>query len=71
MKLTILQICVSVAIVILILLQERGSGISGLLGGGDGGSVYQTRRGLEKGIFAATIILSIVFVGLSILKLFV
>ena len=66
--LTIAQVIVSIGIIILILLQERSSGLSGLLGG-DMGGVYQARRGMEKGIFTATIVLAVIFVGLSIAKL--
>jgi len=65
----IAQIAISVIIVGLILLQERESGLSGLFGGGDMGGVYQARRGLEKGIFTATIVLAVIFVGLSIASL--
>ncbi|PJC65373.1 MAG: preprotein translocase subunit SecG [Candidatus Colwellbacteria bacterium CG_4_9_14_0_2_um_filter_50_12] len=65
----IAQIAISVIIVGLILLQERESGLSGLFGGGDMGGVYQARRGLEKGIFIATIVLAVIFVGLSIASL--
>lgn len=62
----ILQIIVSIVLVALILLQERSSGLSGLLGGGDGGGFYQTRRGLEKIVFRGTIVLAIIFAGLAI-----
>jgi protein translocase SecG subunit len=65
MMLPIAQIIVSVLLVTLILLQERSGGISGLLGGGEGG-FYQARRGLEKTIFIATIVLAVVFVALAI-----
>ena len=68
MLISILQIAVSIAIVVLILLQERSSGLSGLLGGGESG-FYQARRGLEKVIFWSTIALSAVFAGLAILNL--
>ena len=68
MLISILQIAVSVAIVVLILLQERSSGLSGLLGGGESG-FYQARRGLEKVIFWATIALAAVFAGLAIINL--
>ena len=64
----IIQIILSVLIIALILLQERSSGISGLLGG-DGGGFYQTRRGMEKTIFYATIVLVVVFVGLAAYQL--
>jgi len=65
---SLLQIIVAVLLIILILLQERSSGLSGILGGSESAS-YQTRRGLEKFIFYGTIILAILFIGLSLLKL--
>lgn len=64
----ILQIIIAIVLVILILLQERSAGLSGIFGG-EGGGFYQTRRGLEKMIFIATIALAIVFVGLAIFQL--
>lgn len=64
----IIQIILSVAIVTLILLQQRSAGTSGLLGGG-GDGVYQTRRGMEKMSFYGTIILSVVFVALALYQL--
>ena len=65
---SIIQIVLAVAIIALILLQERSSGISGLLGG-EGGGYYQARRGMEKTIFYATIVLIIIFVGVAIYRL--
>ena len=53
-----IQIALSIIIIILILLQERSSGMSGLLGG-EGIGFYQARRGAEKVIFYTTIILVI------------
>lgn len=67
--LTIGQIIVSIIIVTFVLLQERSSGLSGIFGGGGGGS-YQTRRGLEKRIFQATILFVAIFALLSIVSLF-
>ena len=68
MFIAILQITVSVILVILILLQERSAGLSGIFGG-EGGGFYQTRRGLEKIIFIATVVLAVVFVGLAVYQL--
>lgn len=65
--LPLIQLILSVFIVILILLQERSAGLSGLMGGDSG--YYQTRRGLEKIIFIATIVLSAIFLGLAIFQL--
>jgi len=66
---SIAQLVVSVLLIILILLQERSSGLSGIFGGGGGSGFYQTRRGLEKLIFAGTIILTIAFGALAIADL--
>lgn len=68
---TVIQAIISVAIIILILLQERSSGLSGIFGGEGGGTFYQTRRGMEKTIFATTIALAIVFLGLALAQLLV
>lgn len=69
---SIAQIVVSVLVIGLILLQERGSESSGLFGGGDmGGGFYQQRRGFERFTFIATIILVIVFAGLAVVSLFI
>jgi protein translocase SecG subunit len=61
----IVQIVLAVVIIGLILLQERSSGMSGLFGGGGDDSYYQTRRGMEKFVFIATIVASVIFVALA------
>jgi protein translocase SecG subunit len=48
-------------------MQNRGGGISGIFGG-TGSNVYMTKRGLEKKIFIATIVLSVIFFGVSLLN---
>lgn len=68
--LTIAQIIVSIILIGLVIVQERSSGLSGVFGGG-GGTPYQTRRGLEKGIFWATIIAAFLFAALAIYHLLV
>ena len=64
----ILQVIVSVALIALILLQERSAGLSGIFGGESGG-FYQTRRGFERIIFRSTIVLGVVFVLLALAQL--
>ncbi|MFC1756734.1 preprotein translocase subunit SecG [Patescibacteria group bacterium] len=59
--LPIIQIVISVLLVVAVLLQQRGSGMSGVFGGGDGGGSYSTRRGFEKILFRSTIILAVLF----------
>lgn len=66
---SIAEIIIAVLLIALVLIQERSSGISGVFGGGGGDASYQTRRGTEKIVFMATIIVAIAFVALSILKL--
>lgn len=68
MLIPIIQIIVSIALIVLILLQERSAGLSGIFGGE--GGFYQTRRGLEKMIFIGTIVLTAVFLGLAVLQLY-
>lgn len=68
--LSLIQIAVSVVLVGLILFQERGGGgLTGILGGESGATFYQTRRGLEKVIFGATIVFGITFVVIAILRI--
>ncbi len=64
------QIVLSVLLIIAVLLQQRGSGLSAGILGGAGGS-YHTKRGLEKTLYVATIIIGILFVGSSALALIV
>ncbi len=64
-----LQLIVSVLLIILILLQQRGSGLGAAFGGG--GDVYLTKRGAEKTIFILTIILSVIFLALGVLRLLI
>lgn len=59
------QIIIGIVLIGLILIQQRGGGLSSAFGGG-GGQFYGTRRGLEKTIFGATIALSIIFVVLAL-----
>ncbi|MBI4085819.1 MAG: preprotein translocase subunit SecG [Candidatus Liptonbacteria bacterium] len=69
MIIAISQVIVSVVLIVLILLQERSAGLSGLFGGGEGGAFYQTRRGAEKAIFIGTIVSAAIFVCLAIAQL--
>ena len=66
--LSILQIIVSVLLVASILFQAKGGGLSSIFGGR--GEIYQTRRGLEKTIFASTIVLGVLFLLIGLLRVF-
>ncbi len=64
-----IQIVVSLLLSISILLQHRMSGLSSTFGGS--GATFVQRRGAERVIFQASIVLSIVFFGLGIVEWFV
>ncbi len=66
MILNFIQIALAVLLSIAILLQARGTGV-GVAFGGDG-NVYRTRRGVEKKLHLATIVLAILFFGVSLLN---
>ena len=68
MLLNVLQIVISVILIVVILLQVKGSGFGAALGGMSGGSVYRTKRGLERTLFQATILLVVVFIFVSFLS---
>ena len=63
--LKISQIVIAILLIIVILLQNRGAGISGLFGGA--GNVYMEKRGIEKSLFTATIILTILFFAIALI----
>ena len=70
MKLIILiQVITGILLSISILMQNKGSGLGGAFGGDFGG--YYTKRGLEKFLAKTSVVLSIVFILLSALNVFV
>lgn len=64
----IATIVVAVLLTASVLLQQRGSGLGGAFGADT--NVYATKRGVEKFLFIATIVLAIVFLGLALFTLF-
>ena len=56
-------------LVVSILLQQRGAGGSAITGGGGGGAYY-AKRGFEKTLFYATIVLAVIFVASAIASIF-
>lgn len=69
--LTIIQVIIAVALIAVILLQNRDAGAGGLFGGGSGGSGsdFSAKRGLEKILFRATIALALAFLFVALLNL--
>jgi preprotein translocase subunit SecG len=64
-------IITSVMLIVLVILQSRGAGLGGLTGGGDTGSVFTARRGVEKVLFYLTIVFSALFFFLAIVSVMV
>lgn len=63
----IAQLIISILLIGAVLLQQRGTGLSSAFGGLS--EIYSTRRGLEKSIFIATVILGILLVASVIIDL--
>ena len=64
------QVVSGILMIAAILLQQRGSGLGQAFGGG--GHLYAVRRGAEKALFSATIIVAVIFfasgIGLTVLS---
>jgi len=65
--LSVAQIVLAVALILIILLQVRGGGLGGIFGQPD--TVYRTKRGMEKTMFQLTIVLAVLFVIVAIISL--
>ena len=61
------QIIVSIALIVLIALQQRGAALGSAFGGG--GEFYSSRRGMQKNLFYGTIGATAAFIILSMLNL--
>jgi preprotein translocase subunit SecG len=67
--LNVAQFALAGLLVASILLQSRGSGLGATFGGE--GNVYRTKRGIEKRLFQATIVLAILFFGVALANVLV
>ena len=67
----IVQIILSLAVIVFILLQVRGAGLGSVFGGSSAGSVFKTRRGVERLIFNMTIVFVVLFALISLLSLLI
>jgi preprotein translocase subunit SecG len=61
------QIVLSLLLIIGIVLQNRGASLGGAFGGDNFASTFYKRRGAEKFLFNATIVVAILFVVVSAL----
>lgn len=61
---SIAEIIVAILLIVSILLQNRGAGLSGTFGGDFGG--YYSKRGFEKFLVRFSTLMGIVFIALAI-----
>ena len=60
------QILLSIALIAAILLQSRGTGLSGTFGGDS--AVYRSRRGVERRLWQFTLLLLVLFVLFAVVS---
>jgi len=65
------QVALSILLVVAVLLQRTGASLGGAFGADNFSSGFHTRRGLEKTLFRATIILAILFALSALVHLLV
>jgi preprotein translocase subunit SecG len=65
--LNVLEIAAAIALIVLVLLQMQGSGLSGAFGGT--GEFYRSKRSIEKMLMWATVAVAVIFALVSLLLL--
>jgi preprotein translocase subunit SecG len=63
------QIAVSIILIVLIVIQQRGAALGAGFGGG--GEIYSTKRGAQKKIYYATIAFATIFLVLGVLNILI
>lgn len=63
-----LQLTLAALLIVIILLQQKGSGLSGIFGGSS--NIYSTKRGVDRILHFATIAIAVLFFGVSLFRLF-
>jgi preprotein translocase subunit SecG len=62
----IIEIILSIAVIVLVLLQARSTGLGSAFGGGSAGSVFKTRRGIERLVFNLTVIFIVLWALIAV-----
>ncbi|MFH1292450.1 MAG: preprotein translocase subunit SecG [bacterium] len=63
----IIQFILAVALIAVVLLQQKGAGLGGVFGGSS--NIYSTKRGVDKILHYATIVIVVIFFLTSILRI--
>lgn len=62
-----IEIALAVLLILGIVLQQRGANLGGAFGGDNFSSTFYKRRGAEKFLFGATIVIAVLFVATAAL----
>lgn len=65
--LNIIQLVLAVILIVVVLLQQKGTGLSGVFGGS--GNIYSTKRGVDKILYYVTIATTAIFFIISLVRL--
>jgi len=60
------ELALSLLLIIGVVLQQRGAGLGGAFGGDNFASTFYKRRGAEKFLFNATLVVAVLFVASAI-----
>ncbi len=66
--LRIVGIIFSLAVILFVLLQTRSAGLGSAFGGSSAGSVFKTRRGIERLVFNLTVVFIVLFALFALLS---
>ncbi|OGC80745.1 preprotein translocase subunit SecG [Candidatus Adlerbacteria bacterium RIFCSPLOWO2_01_FULL_51_16] len=64
-----IQVILSVLLIVAVILQQTGASLGGAFGGDNFSASYHTRRGSEKFLFYATIVIGVLFCASAFLAL--
>ncbi len=64
---TAVQVTLAVVLIVIILLQQKGAGLSGVFGGSS--NIYSTKRGVDKILHYATVVAALIFFGIGLARL--
>ena len=63
------QIAISIILIALVIIQQRGAALGAGFGGGN--EVYSTKRGAQKKIYYATVAVATIFLVLGVLNILI
>jgi len=66
-----IQIVLSLLLILGVVLQQRGASLGGAFGGDNFASTFYKRRGAEKFLFTATIVVAVLFVAAALANLLI